>query len=759
MSEAVDRRFRLAPAEGWLTLGLVMLMCAAMAWSFDDAMLVLGQDSYTDFLTWTAIGGVLAGFLGAKAGWSRLMTYLIGAMFAALVTPLLVGWVLIPEGGTFAELYRATAESVTGAWRDLIVLDRLSTTEYGHHLLVLGLLVWGSSMFASFAAFGHRRPANGVILIGLLLVGNMGFTLREQLGYLVVFSLAALFLLIRFHAFDERTEWLRRRIGDPGAISSLYLRGGTVFIGVAVVGSLLLTSVAASDPLAGMWTNVSARLVEWSRGIERFLPATRTGVTFGPSFGSSTSIGGVWTTSNDPWMTVQVPADLDEVPYWSAVVYDQFTLGGWSQLQPTTTVDRDRGEGLLDGTGDAVDPASRSEVTVTIAPDLPTSTIFAPAAPLSVDVPVSVVLIGDAGYLAGIRRDISDQPYSVTSGVRTVGDDEDGGLTKNRLRAAGQTYPPEIADMYTALPVGALGPEATKLLDEIRTAAPDNPYDIAETIETTLRDDSRFEYDPDVRDLLGQCDDASVVECFATIKRGYCEFYASTMVVLLRQLNIPARIVEGFLPGKEIAAGTRQVLNSDSHAWVEVYFPAYGWVAFDPTGGGVAQIPPLPEGEVVPTASPGAVATAGPRATRPQEPIDDGVTATGSGTTSNGSQGPLIAVAALLAVIVGALAFVAWQRGPRGPVTADSAYGSVTRLAARLGFGPRPNQTVYEYAGSLAEVLPAARPELETVAHAKVEVAYGGRVLGADRLRTLRDAQRRLRVSLLRLLFRRDHRP
>jgi hypothetical protein len=101
------------------------------------------------------------------------------------------------------------------------------------------------------------------------------------------------------------------------------------------------------------------------------------------------------------------------------------------------------------------------------------------------------------------------------------------------------------------------------------------------------------------------------------------------------------------------------------------------------------------------------------------------------------------------------LAFVAWQRGPRGPVTADSVYGSVTQLAARLGFGPRPDQTVYEYAGALAEVIPVARPELETVAQAKVEVAYGGRKLGEDRLNTLRQAQRTLRTRLLRLAVRR----
>ncbi len=115
------------------------------------------------------------------------------------------------------------------------------------------------------------------------------------------------------------------------------------------------------------------------------------------------------------------------------------------------------------------------------------------------------------------------------------------------------------------------------------------------------------------------------------------------------------------------------------------------------------------------------------------------------------SAGPLIVVALLLLAVVGAIAFVTWRRGPRGPVTADGAYGMVTRMASRLGFAPRPEQTVYEYAGVLAELIPDARPELHTVATAKVETAYGGRKLGVDRMQSLREAQRRLRTSLLRL--------
>jgi hypothetical protein len=246
------------------------------------------------------------------------------------------------------------------------------------------------------------------------------------------------------------------------------------------------------------------------------------------------------------------------------------------------------------------------------------------------------------------------------------------------------------------------------------------------------------------------------VECFARIRIGYCEFYATTMAVLLREMGVPTRYASGYLPGEfDRESGLWTVRNDDRHAWVQVYFPGYGWIDFDPTGA-VSELATLPPGKL--DASPTPRASSSPRASRPAEsanPRGELDSLGGLGSTAAGSAGPLIAVSILLALVVAAIAAVAWQRGPRGPVSADGTYGAVTRLAARLGFAPRPNQTVYEYAGALADVLPRVRPELETVAQAKVEVVYGGRVLGDDRMRALREAHRRLRVGLLRLLVQR----
>lgn len=754
------RRVPFAPSEGWLTVGLMALLGLSLAWSLDGARLILGRDADTDFLPWISLLGVGAGVLGAKLGWGRWRTYFLGAAAAAVITPLIVGTVLVPEGASVATLFRATGDAVAGAFDDLIIRNQQTTPETGHHLWILGLLMWGTAMYAAFASFGQRRPLQAIVVVGLLLIGNIWLTLDDHIAYLIVFSLAALLLLVRFHTLDEQADWVRRRIGDPATIAGLYLRGGTIFIVAAVVGALVLTTLASSAPLAGMWTNMNGRLIEWSRAIERFLPASGNTPSLGPSFGSSATIRGFWTSSDTPALTIRINAQDRDVPYWAAAVYDTYAMDRWD-TSPTRTVDRDAAEELLADSGDAIDVGARRPLTVTITPEVPTSIVFTPFAPSAVDLPVDVRLIGEAGYLASIVRDATDDPYTITALLAVMSDSIEGGVTANRLRVAGTDYPGEILELYTALPADALGPEATKLRAAIvASASSDVPYDIADAAVRYLQDSTNFRYQDDVRSesAAAGCGTIGVVECFAVIRVGYCEYYASTMAVLLRSLGIPTRLVEGYQRGEaDVAAGVRRIKQSDAHAWVQVYFPRYGWVDFDPTGGGVAELAPIPSGRPEASLAPGPATSVRPRSDPPfgeqtARPNDGGLTGPrGPG----GSLGTLIAVTLLLVLVVSVLAVTAWRRGPRGPVSADGAYGNLTTLARRLGFGPRPEQTVYEFVGTLAEVLPTARPELETVARAKVEVAYGARVLGEDRLQGVREAQRRLRMRLLALGLRR----
>ena len=753
------------PEEGWISLFLVALMAVVMAGAIDDAGWVIGNGKLTDFLVFAALGGVVAGFVASKVGWNRWLGNLLGAVFAALIVPILVGQVLEPTWPLGAQ-FRETANQATQAWTDLIINHAPLTRAIGHHLLILGLLCWATGQFAASAVFRHHRPLSAVVVIGAILVANMAATTNGQLHYLILFCVAALFLLIRLHANDEQATWARRRIGDPSAVGSIYLRGGTIFIIVAIFGSLVLTIGARSAPLAGAWDDLKPWLLDVSASLERFLPTLQNSRGIGGiQFGPNAPIRGVWSTDAGLAATIQRTPGDDFHYYWRAVAYDQFNNYGWQWTggDDTIRVPRDPDTPLLKDTAEAVAKPGTKDVTFSVAPDQLRGTYaLSPAVPLQINRPADLLAAGKQGFFQAVEISGHD-PYSITARVPLRGDD-DGGLTQAKLRAAGQNYPLEILQRYTQLEPDAVGTAAQGVLDDVlqRMKAAniaDDPFDLSVALVNELHS-TRFTYTTNVLDV--NCGKMSVAECFAVSRRGYCEHYATLMTVLLRKHNIPARFVEGFLPGTlDKRTGVEQVFNSNAHAWVEVYFPGYGWFMFDPTGNNQDATVPLPSGKPVASAPPSKFPSLAnnPLGEDGRESRKPGA-AVGAGAGRDGGVGPggFILIAAMLFAAMAVLAFVVWRRGPRGQVTPESAWTGIGRLAARFGFGPRPTQTAYEYATALGEILPGIRPELQTVATAKVEVAYGGRILGDDRLQAIRASYAKLRVGLLRLLFRRGDR-
>jgi transglutaminase-like putative cysteine protease len=143
------------------------------------------------------------------------------------------------------------------------------------------------------------------------------------------------------------------------------------------------------------------------------------------------------------------------------------------------------------------------------------------------------------------------------------------------LKAAGTDYPADIRDVYLPVPVQESG---VKELALSMTAGLENPYDKAKGIETRLR--SGWAYS--LSSVHGNTD--PLADFLLRNKTGHCEYFASGMVVMLRVLGIPARIVNGFYGGvRNDYGGYVALRKSDAHSWVEVYFPGQGWAVFDPT--------------------------------------------------------------------------------------------------------------------------------------------------------------------------------
>lgn len=148
----------------------------------------------------------------------------------------------------------------------------------------------------------------------------------------------------------------------------------------------------------------------------------------------------------------------------------------------------------------------------------------------------------------------------------------------DRLRKAKSRIPAAHLGNYLQVP-DKLKPELTMLAQSI-TASASNDYDRASAIESYLQ--LNYKYNLDVPQLPEGVD--NVENFLFSSKEGYCEHFASSMVLLCRSIGIPARVVTGFSPGKRNPfTHYYEVRWSNAHAWVEVYFERYGWVPFEPT--------------------------------------------------------------------------------------------------------------------------------------------------------------------------------
>jgi len=219
--------------------------------------------------------------------------------------------------------------------------------------------------------------------------------------------------------------------------------------------------------------------------------------------------------------------------------------------------------------------------TVFLQP-MASSAIFTPGEPVSLRGNFSVDNSSSDWALSHsyIFRDSTGSlfnPFHNYAPVRYAGVSRLPKLDAVQLRSARDSYPPSITAEYLQLPP-ELDARIPNLAREIIASAK-TPYDKARAIESFLR--NRFGY---TLNLAGKPGNDPLANFLFVTRAGHCEYFASAMTILLRTLEIPAREVNGFLPGEyNDLAGDYIVRASDAHSWVEVYFPGSGWVTFDPT--------------------------------------------------------------------------------------------------------------------------------------------------------------------------------
>ncbi len=753
-----------APREGWVSVLALTAMMVVTALAIDDARwagsIPRTPGSQTGFLPFVALFSVLLGIGLAKSRLSKMAAYSLAILIGAATLLLTTSSAVSVSPSIFGRLHDLNL-SVGRFVQDVIVLGHPSE-ETSVFLLLLGAVLWGAGIFCAFLVFRYHRAAPALLLSGLILLVNVSITIHDQYVYVIAYTIAALLLIVRLNVLQQIHSWRLLDLGDLGEVSTTFMRNGAVFVGVAIVASTVLAANASSAPLSGAWRSADEQLLDIGTTVSRWLGGV-SGQARGPNilFTPTQTIRGVWQASGDLVFTA---TSSDQAGYrWRGATYDSFDGHSWQQLD-TTGYTRPAGADIAAGSADAPPTGvGVAQVTVQVTPaNYGGDTFVSPGSPIKVDQPSEVITSGQDGPLVEARLTYGinpDEPYTVTAVVdQTHGN---GALAGNWLAAAGTSYPAWIS-RYLDIRPGSIGPVTSGLAQSLVQQLPASqrdPYHIAMLFQDYLYRTGGFQYNTDVR---GLCDGQLLVDCFLQTKQGYCEYFATAMVMMLRSVGIPARYAVGYLPGKQQSDGGWRVESDAAHAWVEVYFPTYGWVEFDPTPGnqengqrpadfvGSAPLPaatPHTNPSAGPAQQPDCIDPLDPTCNKGSLPIDS--------TTRSGPQLPIPLLMVLLAVLllgVGLIYFLFRRVRLSEP---EAAFEGVAALARRLGYGPQPAQTTYEYADRLSELVPVARGDLQLIALAKVEATYARRRPDESVLGALVRAYRRVRVGLLRLLLRR----
>ncbi len=150
-------------------------------------------------------------------------------------------------------------------------------------------------------------------------------------------------------------------------------------------------------------------------------------------------------------------------------------------------------------------------------------------------------------------------------------------VTADELRALDDADPGPLAP-YLAYP--DLPPVIAETAQRWMAEADDNVYDRTMAIQERFASTGGFTYD----DQVEPRDGADALLEFLNRKTGFCQQFASAMAIMLRTQGIPSRVAVGFTAGDfDEDTGSYRVTTDQAHAWVEVYFPTYGWLTFEPT--------------------------------------------------------------------------------------------------------------------------------------------------------------------------------
>ena len=554
----------------WIPFLLTSALLGLLVYSYDQ----LGWVVKSPPLLLCSFTAVILALLLNKTSWKTPFSLLYSVLISIIFAVQFVGKIVPLQNNLSFENWLQQAN-----WQMFLFIERLSlwsqsilsnraVTDDGFASVLLIFYVWLGSFWLvfSFLRFKNKWPAILPLLVQITVNVHNG---RQQ-PLILLTALVIAFCLVAAGFFkNQEHQWQLEKLDYPG---ELWLEWA--------VSTLLITVLAVS--LAGFAPTVTTqegwqKISDW---VQEIRTARQTPVPVQPGVSSGNSSGNTGSGGTEAqrilppdvtlvgtpliqkegtamWVRVADPTPHD----WRTAIYTSYNGRGWEEAVRDPNIQELRSPGN-------VPPGRKALIQEFVLQENFGTRLFAanePVQPLSDGISLQYMYPDGSGIIFGnLRR------YQIISWVPDVNEEI--------LRNDQGSIPLEIRNVYLQLPESL--PERVRTLADRLAGEQTTAYDISVAVQNYLRESVPYDLNTPL-----PADGQDVVDYFLfEAPSGFCSYYASAMVVILRTQNIPARIVTGFASGAyQEEEGYFYVPIKAVHAWVEVYFPSYGWIPFEPT--------------------------------------------------------------------------------------------------------------------------------------------------------------------------------
>lgn len=703
-------------AEGWFSFFLLALVVYSTIWCVQAVNWV----DHLNLLTPITALGLICGIIAAK---QRRLPRFVTHILAVVLSALFALWQT--SGADYGGRLSALLGNM-GTWFSLALAGGTSSDDsmFLFFILILGFLLAYTS---AWLVYRTRSPwlmllANAVVLLINLSNIDAGYVI-----FLVIFLVAALLLLLRFNLYESSVRWKRQGLRCSDDLNWEFMQAGALISLGILVFSWLLPWGYTNQSAAQIWSANNNPWVQAQNLWNRLLSVSGGNIPQNHgNFTSALALGGSPNLTNTLVFSVKTNDGGQYLMYSS---YDQYD-GVRSWLNTTQASSANKANNVsYDGSLDL--RSVTQTIHVVNAPGEQYPYLFGASQIASTDQATHLVTNTSDDEVVAWQRDngklAAGNVYNVVSYVSDADLDT---LRSVPMPAEAPSLPPDytgqlpatyfnasIVSTYTKLPP-VLDPRIKQLALQITAHAP-TMYDKVAALEAYLR--SNYTYDASITAPPAGVEATSWF--LFQSKRGFCNYFASAMTLMARELGIPARVAAGYTNGKyNPKTGLWDVIGTDAHAWTQVYFAGYGWINFEPSQSFSAFARPVKANGTPSTSIDNSGTTPGGKKPHGlQLPNETGSAGANQGANSSASSASQIrtdvgiVLLVLVAIILGGLLYFSlwWRRLFRGLSLPSQIYGRVAVLAAWAGVSGKRSQTPHEYMLALSAAVPEDAVTLE----------------------------------------------